>query len=326
MINHLKNPALVALGAIALTNCQDNPPAIDSNTAATVTVEVVATIELETPDRIVDAAFAPDNIAKWKSEILLLSDAGTLYRATTNDTKISTVDGQFSDITGLDMGENRVGFLGLKPDGQLTAYQRNSETESFEKTLFSGPDQAYTRLCTGSVVNPQKIWALKGDNALEELSIDVSDTGHIDVSVTANQKAPTRTLHCASAADGQISVQDQKSGKTKLLQDGKWMSLSKNTETGPYSLISSTDSSTLLSASANSGNLSLINDGHIQDVSIVDGLGISGMPKPGLALATDINLGSTFSEGAVLVADAETGRIILIAKPYFEDITVGTAN
>jgi|GEM_PF-7088596 len=326
MTQKLKISLSALAAALLLSNCQEAPDTAIQQIKNASASEVVGTIEMEAPARIVKAGFAPDDFAKWKSEILLLSETGALYRTTANDTKISAIEGEFTDISGLSLGGNQVGFLGLKPDGQMVTFKRNNETGNFSKTIFTAPDQAYRQFCAGSPGESQMLWAMRDDRTLDALALEVSKTGHIELSIENTVKAPFKTSHCATSYDGQLSVQDAKTGNIRLRDGDKWSALTRSAQIGPYSWLSGAQDKAVLTSAAQMGNLSRHGEDAVHTVTIIDGLGISGMERPGLAVATTVNLGSTFADGAVLVADDESGRVILIAKPYFVQVTTGSAN
>ena len=58
-------------------------------------------------------------------------------------------------------------------------------------------------------------------------------------------------------------------------------------------------------------------DGKKMSVSVINGLSISGIKSPSFTTVTTANMGSVFNNGLVLVAEKDTGRVVLIARDYF---------
>ena len=52
------------------------------------------------------------------------------------------------------------------------------------------------------------------------------------------------------------------------------------------------------------------------DAEMINGLSIAGLKTPRFATITNENMGSVFADGLLLVADKETGRLVLIARGY----------
>ena len=77
------------------------------------------------------------------------------------------------------------------------------------------------------------------------------------------------------------------------------------------------DSNSSLDMLENSDHMAVDMDGKKISVSITNGLSIAGIKSPSFTTVTTANMGSVFNNGLVLVAEKDTGRIVLISRDYF---------
>lgn len=79
------------------------------------------------------------------------------------------------------------------------------------------------------------------------------------------------------------------------------------------------DANNTLSLDKASPHLSALIEGEAKTVSITNGLSIAGVTNLSHIAVTTANMGSVFNNGVILASDADSGRIVLIARDYFVD-------
>jgi len=152
-------------------------------------LQVRATWELNPPKKMVRAAVAPkQGFAASMGHILMLSEAGEIYSTNTGFgtfTKIS--DGPYSDIIGLDRGENPSEFLALSEDGKVSLFTEISDT-GFSSQALNLATPAIQAFCQSLTVSSGTVEML-GDN-------------NSSFTITANSEAVTAVKSGISCKDG----------------------------------------------------------------------------------------------------------------------------
>ena len=276
--------ALSACGNSASKNAQKTVPYEDIDPDFKISV----TTDFESPTRISKAVFLPNLIAGWASQIVTIDTDGALLRTQMGTLKpVEFETGPYIDIHGLGRkGEPGV-LLALTDDNRLQAFIESSDAGDFTRIPVSIPDIKIKRFCkTDDFVTPQF-----------SVYTDKNEIVTLDIMVEENKQV---TIHSNDTAEALNCYKDK-------LEFG----LSNQTPDQNYLVIN---------PNVKNPHLRLDSKAETKFLEIKDGLSIRGIKDPNSIAVTDINLGSTFSQGAILITDRDSARSVLIAWDYFTDV------
>lgn len=274
----LKQTTLTA-ALLAATACQNSQ---DSSNADTVKpsadISLRATSDIQTPSPVKAATFVPNSVASWLGHIILLDSKGTLHRATTdsNETEIVAL-GKYADVIGLAREKQSGVFLALTAQGQVKAFVQSDNEGNFSPLAVSQGDERFERFCASSTPAGDVIWAKLTSKTSQKLSIDIFE----DTSLT-------------------IGLSEAGADEFDLCEANNALTLSEDYSIKPNS----------------AEGLLLTSDEDSKSVEITNGLSISGVKDAGFVTVTSANMGSVYSEGVILVADEDEGRLVLISRAY----------
>ncbi len=289
----LKSALTLSLAStILLSACRDSLPKDTQKIAPYQAVDpdfkIRATTDFESPTRISKSVFMPNLIAGWASQIILLDIDGALLRTqmgTLNPIQFET--GPYIDLHGLGRKGEPGLLLALTDENRLQAFIESSDDGDFTRIPVSIPNIKIKRFCkTHDFITPSL-----------NVYTETNDIVTLGITIEANK---------------QVTLNSNDVPKTDMCH--------KNTlEFGPSD---QTPDQTYLVISPNIKNphLRLDTKTETKFVEIQDGLSIQGLKDPNSIAVTDINLGSAFNQGAILITDRDSPRSVLIAWDYFKKV------
>lgn len=279
-LKHTAIPSLLCGAALLGTACQSGDDAPQTNAAkAAADITLRATSDVQTPSPIKAATFVPNSVATWLGHIILLDNKGMLHRATTDSTKTETVAlGRYADVIGLARVKKSGVFLALTPQGQIKAFVQSDDDGNYSPMAVSQGGESFKRFCATSTPSGSVIWARTTSRASQKLAIDIFDNTSV-------------TLTKTDISDEDI---DPCKANNALSLNETYTLKPDNDDTG----------------------LILGSDGSDMTVNVTNGLSIGGVKEAGFVTVTNANMGSVFNQGAVLIAEKDEGRLVLISRAY----------
>ena len=169
-------------------------------------------------------------------------------------------------------------FIALKKDGQLEAFIANDDKGGFKKTSIDGGFANVKALCRSDVIIGDKLRVLDQDGSLTSYLVDIKDDKlGLNKQQEAKPKADKNKTSCFLNIEGADS--HYRIQENKLINTG-------GENQASYS------------------------------ISLVDGLGIKGMSKVKSLAITNANLGTVYSNGAIIVVGEDGKHIGFIALDY----------
>lgn len=270
----------IALSAIiALSACQrDVESTTVTNTENVADITLNATSDIRTPSPIIAASFVPNSVATWLGHIILIDEKGTLHRATTDSAETNVVAlGKYVDVIGLSREKKSGAFLALTPQGQIKAFVQTYDEGNFGPIAVSQDNNSFERFCVATEPSGTRIWA-KTKSGPKVFFVEIFE----DTSLSINEVDP-------------------KGDEMNLCENDSALSLGSNHKLKPDN---------------NSPHLTISDGQKDISVKITNGLSIGGIKTTGFVTVTNVNMGSVFNEGLILVAEKDEGRLVLISLAY----------
>ena len=237
-----------------------------------------ATSDIRTPSPIKAATFVPNSVASWLGHIILLDNKWTLHRATTDSAETDLVAlGKYADIIGLAREKKSGVFLALTQQGQIKAFIQSDNEGNFSPLAVSMDETRFERFCSFSAPNSSTIIAETASGKVHTLEVDIFE----DASLTLKGLKTQYGMNPCEARNA--------------LPLGTRHALKPNSKSEHVTI--STDKNDIA-------------------VEITNGLSIAGIKAPGFVTVTSANMGSVFNEGALLIAEQDEGRFVLISRAY----------
>ena len=271
--------AAVLLGAACQSGDDSAKPKSPGSSASAADITLRATSDIRTPAPIKAATFVPNSVASWLGHIILLDDKGKLHRATTDSLETEVVAlGRYADVIGLARDKKSGVFLALTPQGQIKAFVESDNEGNFSPLAVSQNLQVFERFCASAKPSGAFIWAETEAGQSEKIAVDVFE----DSSVTLSEsKIAKDDIDICKANDA--------------LKLGAGYSI------GPDD---------------KGAGLILDDDKNRMTMDVMNGLSIQGVKDAGFVTVTSSNMGSVFNQGAILIAEQDEGRLVLIARGY----------
>lgn len=297
------------LSAITLSACGGSkaPPLPDG----TVGVRITSAVETGvTAERI---TVIPNDVAPWVSQILVLAD-GQIYRTSATGGKAQNVNaGSVKDIIGL-MRKGQAGTaLTLTQEGQLTGLIEKDDEGRLARMNVSAKANRFDGFCQSLKAPIQTLSAFAGKDLVTlEISYDGDEV--MRVTETARRSLGKPITACLSrdedvliAAGGQLYA-----GSTALSTVGNAIH---------FAALGKSSAPTLLVKKAGQAveTFKFSSPNKTHTVLVEDGMSISGSDSLGAVFATADSLGGTFNDGALIIQDEKTKRLILINKTFAEN-------
>ena len=243
-------------------------------------LDVVATSEIALPEIAEKIAYSPNSVAPWLGHIIIQSSDGTLYRTTAQGDAAVTIQGdKSSDIFGLYREKEPGVFLSITEQGSIAAY------------VEDGPDGQFKPLAVSMNSSPElSAFCTDGDPVQGEAYM-VSSNGDIIPFSIGNLDANLIEMKLSSP------TQQHKSCPNTILESNSEFATS----------IHPAEPQSLLSAGS-----------ELYRLNIGPGLSVQGLDTASAIASTHLAMGSTYNDGVIAVGDANSPRLVLLAKPYVE--------
>lgn len=314
----MRNLSLVflSLALFACTDAGDHDIAVPVDTSNTFTLR--ATGDISSPAAMIQAAFLPNPVASMGAgfalnlpgDILLLSDNGDIWRTTTEGEKPELIaEGDFTDITGYSPDGAPGVILALTGTGSLTAFVKNEDGSEVRRLAVSQGGTAIKAFCKGVDT------VIGTDGKLHKLTGAVSDNTVIEIAAQAmdSKISNASTCHGGGTLDLLVSTEKRDTQHWQLISDGDVSPV--KTAKGLTSL-SPLNSDTYIGLDQANGSPLIMKENAVAKLIIEDGLSIRGLDQAAFVTSTQAPMGTTFSNGLILLSDANEPRLVMISMEY----------
>ncbi len=316
-MKHLILPAIIGLSlslSLSLTACgkKDTKLALPEGTTG-----LRVTAAIDTGVNASRITVIPNDVAPWMSQILLL-EGGKVTRTSVDGGKAQAVNaGNIKDMIGL-MRKGQSGTaLTLTTDGKLTALIEKDDEGRLGRMNVSSKADGYDGFCQGINAPETELTAFSGKK-LVTLSLAYEGDSLITVTETGSLTLPKPITSCFDTRELVLSIAKGRlySGTSDVVP-----------VSGANSLAALSNAAVPIVLMAGDNKLSLMNmniSTKRSPVVLENGLSIGAAKKTGLVYVTSDSLGGAFGKGAVIVQDAESKRLVLIARPFAYSVLTKT--
>jgi len=317
--------------ALCLGGCGPNtdttPSSPDFGQTTDITLE--ATTDFETPAKIIRASFVPNLTASWVSQIIMVDENGDLHRTVTSGLKSQPLQkGTYIDVFGVTRKQAAGAFLALKDDGSVDAFIEIDDAGNFKPIPLSRASTPIRSFCSQSQALPVSeggdiIWALSTEGHLLKLKLRLTDNQAASLETLLKKDSSGKYRHCSVSQNSGIFAKTSDSEFLFRYDPDKNAWASTRLTAGPsptsekrqgFITISETPAPLFLTTKAKA--LTLFDKKAANRIEISNGLSIAGVAESGFATLTSAQLGGALNSGAVLIADSQNPRMVLISRGY----------
>ncbi len=306
-MKHLILPAIISLSlALSLAAC-GKKDATAPLPEGTIGLRVTAAID--TGVNASRITVIPNDVAPWMSQILLL-EGGKVSRTSVDGGKAQAVNaGNIKDMIGL-MRKGQSGTaLTLTADGTLTALIEKDDEGRLGRMNVSSKASGYDGFCQSNHAPETELTAFSGKKLIT-LSLAYKGDSLLSVTETGSITLPKPISACFDTDALTLSIAKGRlySGTSDVVAI-----------TGVNSLATLSNAAVPILLMTGDNQMSQMNLGissKRSPIMLENGLSIMAAKKTNLVYVTSDSLGGAFGKGAVIVQDASSKRLVLIARPF----------
>lgn len=299
----VRNLSLSAVFVSLLWGCSDaqpepamTPDTLRTNADATLTV----TADINMGIMAKDITVIPNDVAPWLSHIVVISEDGELYQTALDSGEAKPLGARAVDAIGLMRMEAPGVVLTLSEMGGLDAYIESNDAGELASLPVNGPDlgtnMRIEQFCSASTAPSDTIYAVAGGSVMR-MAILVEGTDQIRLSKTDSQVWDGGDdTSCVMIGDTPSAVTS--ANPVSLLGDGNDALFIRPLAPNDY-----------IAVSRNADDIGAA-------VSIGAGLSTEGLSAASASYVSNDSLGGVFRDGAIILADANAPRLVLISKPF----------
>lgn len=256
---------------------------------------LTVTAEINTGVNTARITVIPNDVAPWLSHIILIDTEGALYQTALDSGKAKPLNAKAVDVIGLMRMEAPGVMLTLSEAGTISAFIESNDEGDLAPLPVSAPPLSLERFCQSATAPSDTVHAVTQDGTVVSLAVLVEGTDQIRLSET-NRASFTGGGQCVMTGDTPTSI----------------------TADQQIAVLSTDNDDIVLSPQAPADDIAIaqVNSDDRTTVSISAGLSTPGLSSARAAYVSDDSLGGVFRDGAVIFADAEAPRLVLISKPF----------
>lgn len=275
-----------------------------------------ATADIQVPTVMEKAAFLPNPVTpegasfslNLPGEIILLSKDGGLWRTTTDgETPKLITEGSFIDVSGVPRHKEHTAFLALESNGQLSAFKKIDDTGKYSRLIVSQSSETVKAICSyGKGVITSK-------GLLHPLSFVVSDDSVAEIEIDRPLRGLTDISRCdANALEHTVGTSNNKL-QWHTYEDGTWVERPALTD---FRTTSNLGGDTFIGFLPDMRAPIFSVSGQNSALKVESGLSILGIDNVSFVETSSLPMGSVFSDGLILVGDADSPRLVMISLGY----------
>lgn len=298
MKHYLPLIALIFLNACkgqSETEDQGKPVGLDS------VITVNMTFDRDIDVNVQKISVVPNNVAPWAGSLFIIDDQNILYRSNIESGDFKSMSKDIKTMAPLSR-KNKAGILlTLTPEDQMSGlYEINDQGDYVEIDLSSTPDNI-TNFCAVNTLSEQRVYGRQNEGQVSALDI-VSPIENSFINSAYIEKLNTQ--HDEACA---LSINDKDVSPIKLPPNALDVGV-----IGTNQLLFTTAESRI------KPRLYLKDDERIIAIDITGGLSSEAPKRIDSLYVSQSSLGGALRDGAVILADNESKRLIYISLSFLE--------
>lgn len=293
MTYKIRTPFAIA-AALFLAACSGDTSAPLAPPSDTIDLRVTA--EVETGVNARHITVIPNDVAPWLSHIILIGEDDALYQTALDSGKAKALNAKAVDAVGL-MREKAAGVvLTLSKAGTVSALIETDDAGNLGAITVSANLPPLSRFCAADKAPRDTVYAMSTDGNILSIAVLVQES-QIILSETERMDSQNGASDCIVMGG---LPQFQNSG-TQL------------------SVLNFGEAQSTLSVNA-SGALTWRSGADAARIAITPGLSTPGLSKASAVYTTPDSLGGAFRDGAIIIADADAPRLVMISAGFAERV------
>lgn len=315
-MKHVTFTLALIVGFAGLTACTSDTPPQTTALGDMPDFAIRATGDIRTPVPMIDAAFVPNPIASWASQIVLLSKDGDIWRTNTDgEAPLLISKGAYQDILGLTRQNGAGVFLAAQEDGRASAFVERDDIGNFKPMTVSQGPFGIKAFCNGS---GETAAFINMDGQISHLKSTLNLEVAIELDNAILPAPPMPVFACTLNRVGDIFAIAEKDKNifTYRFKDGNWSLYEGDIRTRNLIWVQAEGVDMALGVVPDENSVSLLSGGSVHRMTIEDGLSIRGLEGTSFVSGTDAKMGSAYNEGVILYGDDNDNRIVMLSLDY----------
>lgn len=281
---------ITAFAALTLTACGGEAAAPD---ASSETIDLRVTAEVNTGVNAQHITVIPNDVAPWLSHIILISDDGALYQTALDSGKAKPLGAKAIDAVGLMRAQAAGVVLTLSGGGTVSAMIESDDEGNLSPLPVSTTIAALSGFCGAASAPSDTVYAQTPGGDVLSLGVLVQES-QVILSEIERFDGDADAVCYVSGDDVKFQPRGSAAQFGVLSLDGNNVTLSPK-QTG---------------ASLSNGSA----------VTITPGLSTPGLSSASAITATTDSLGGAFRDGAIIMADADAPRLVMISAGFAQSV------
>jgi len=292
---------LFALTATTLAACNKDKPTTNENTPASISSDQAITVNM-TYDRgidvrVKDIAIVPNNVAPWLGSLFIIDDNNTLWRGPIDGGDFDKVARNISGMAPL-ARKNAAGILmAHTPGGEIKAFlEINDDSDYRPMPLSKAPDKI-DAFCGLDRPNLNHVYARSGQDIIALKMISRQNNRFLEAA-KASQLSATSPLCNLTTHKETITphIAPEAAIDAAILDDDSILFITKESQSAP--------------------RLFVQRAGKITAIDITGGITTQGPKRIDAIYVIPNSLGAVLRNGALIMSDNETQRLIYVSLDY----------
>lgn len=274
-------------------------PASSFETSAVISVNM--TFDRDIDFKVSDIAVVPNNVAPWAGSLFVIDDKTNLLRGDLESGDFKPTAETIKAIAPL-ARRNKAGLLlTLNQQNQIGGFFEINDDSDYEAIPLSNAPETLINFCTQNILSEQRVYGRDEKGHILALDITSPEDNHL---VTAKR---IDNLEAQNDADCAVYIKDKDVRAVTLPNAALDTAL-----IGPDSLLFTTEES------RTRPRLFLKRNDDIMAIDITGGLSTQAPSQIDSIYVIPNSLGGSLRDGAVIIADNQTGRLIYISLGFLQ--------
>lgn len=289
---------------ITLSACQgqadkDNRDKASLNTAAVIQVNM--TFDRDIDFQVTDIAAVPNNVAPWAGSLFVIDDMGVLQRGDIESGAFKTVANNIKAFAPLSRA-NKAGLLiTLGMEKQIKGYYEINDASDYRNIPLAQSPSNITHFCTQNILSEDRIYGRDKNGDIFALDIiSPEDNGFFNSAKINAQNADHKTDCAVHLMDKAVELVELPSNAldSAVIGPGRLLFTTDESLTRPRMFMRQGQDITAIDIT---GGLSTLAPARIDNFYVIPN-----------------SLGGSLRDGAVIIADNESNRLVYISLGFLK--------
>ena len=307
----LASSAAIAIGLTACKQTNAPSPLIEAEPVASLTV----TADINAGIRTQKITIIPNDIAPWLSQIILIDEEGELYQTALDSGEANSLGMNAKDAIGLMRRKAPGVLLTLSETNTLSALIETSDEGDLSSITVSAPDLSLASFCQGNTAPEDNVYALTTNGDIVNLVVLVEENESVRLSMTDRMDMAGKPIGC-------VKIKDQAFGlyRDRIVSSDGQQTYSMSIGEQQVAVLSGDASTRIISPLSPNPNLAIFSIGNKEafGASVTGGLSTLPLKQINAAHIYTNSMGGVFRDGALILSDATSDRIVMISLPVVQ--------